>query len=100
MHPHCGFTLLWFIQPLPLLSLTFYLPLPIFQQLSTHILLSSTLTDVVFYNIVDDLSYSSFISFPEFYRVVSLLQISSIYEFVYEHACFYVYVYLLDLFST
>jgi hypothetical protein len=39
--------------PLPL-----YLPPPIFQQLSIHILLSSTFTDAMFYNIIDALSLS------------------------------------------
>jgi hypothetical protein len=41
----------------------------------------------------------SFPSFPKFHRVVPLLQICSTYEFVYCHACFYVYVCLLDLSS-
>jgi hypothetical protein len=49
MHPHCGYTLLWPIQPLPLLSLSLYLPpTTLFQQLSVRILISSTLTDVSF----------------------------------------------------
>jgi hypothetical protein len=41
----------------------------------------------------------SFPSFPGFHRVI-LLQTCSTYQFVYEHACFYIYVYLLDLSST
>jgi hypothetical protein len=36
----------------------------------------------------------SFPSFPEFHRVVPLLQTCSNSEFVYNHACFCVYVYL------
>jgi hypothetical protein len=36
----------------------------------------------------------SFPSFPEFHREVPLLQICSIPEFAYDHACFCVYVYL------
>jgi hypothetical protein len=35
----------------------------------------------------------------EFHRVGPLLQTCSTYEFVYDHACFCVYVYLLDLSS-
>jgi hypothetical protein len=38
--------------------LAFYLPSSSFQQLSIHILISSTFTDGVFYNIVDTLSFS------------------------------------------
>jgi hypothetical protein len=33
-------------------------------------------------------------SFPEFHRVVALLQTCSTSEFVHDHACFCVYVYL------
>jgi hypothetical protein len=36
----------------------------------------------------------SFLSFPKFHRVAPLLQIFSTIEFVYDHACFWVYVYL------
>jgi hypothetical protein len=36
----------------------------------------------------------SFLSFPEFHRVVTLLQTCFTIEFVYDHVCFYVYVYL------
>jgi hypothetical protein len=35
-----------------------YSPAPIFQQLSVHILMSSTCTDVMFYDITDTLSFS------------------------------------------
>jgi hypothetical protein len=51
----------------------------------------------MFYDITDTLSFSSFLSFPELHRVVPLLQTCSTYEFVHDHACFCVYVYLLDL---
>jgi hypothetical protein len=37
----------------------------------------------------------SFPSFPEFHRVAPILQICSTYEFVCDHVCFCVYVYLL-----
>jgi hypothetical protein len=71
--------------------LPLYFPRPIFQQCSVHILISSTFTGVIFYDIIDALSFS-FPSFPEFHRVVSLLQIYSIYDFVHDCACFCVYV--------
>jgi hypothetical protein len=51
----CESTLLWSIQSLPLLS--FYFPPLIFQQLVVHIPVSSTLTDVMFHNITDALSF-------------------------------------------
>jgi hypothetical protein len=40
-----------------------------------------------------------FPSFPKFHSVVPLLQTYSISAFIYDHACFCVYLYLLDLFS-
>jgi hypothetical protein len=54
----------------------------------------------MFYDTVDALSFSFLSSFPEFHRVVPLLQTWSTYEFVYDHACLYVYAYLLDLSSS
>jgi hypothetical protein len=42
----------------------------------------------------------SFLSFPEFHRAIPVLQTCSTSEFVYDHTCFAVYVYLLDLSST
>jgi hypothetical protein len=44
-----------------------------------------------FYDITDALSLFSFPSLPEFH---TLLQICSVAGFVYDHACFGVYVYL------
>jgi hypothetical protein len=41
-----------------MLSLILLPPIPIIQQLSVHILTSSTFTDVIFYDITDDLSFS------------------------------------------
>jgi hypothetical protein len=73
MYAHCESTSLWSIQPLPSLSLTLYLPLPIIQQLSIHILVSSTFTDIMFYDIVDALSFS--FPFP--------LSLKSIVPFLY-----------------
>jgi hypothetical protein len=52
----------------------FYVPPPTFQQLSMHILISSTFTDVMLYNIVEFLSFFFFPCFPESHKVVPLLQ--------------------------
>jgi hypothetical protein len=62
MCPYCEYTLCWSSQPFILLSLTPLppTPIPIFQQLSIHFLISSTFTDVMFYDIVDALSLFSF----------------------------------------
>jgi hypothetical protein len=62
MYPHCGCALLWSVQPLVLLSLSLLPLTPIFQQFLIHILISSTFTYVMFYDIVDALSFS--FSFP------------------------------------
>jgi hypothetical protein len=51
------YTLFLSIQPFFCSPLPFY-PSPIFQQLSVHIIISSTFTDVMFYDIVDALSFS------------------------------------------
>jgi hypothetical protein len=56
-YPQCEYTLLWSFQPLPLFSLTPPLPTSIIQQLSIHIVMSSTCTDVMHFNIVDSLSF-------------------------------------------
>jgi hypothetical protein len=78
-----------------LLNSVHYLPLPHFSKFSIHILISSTFTDVMFCDIGDALLFF----FPEFHRVVILLQTCSAYKFIYDHACFCVHVYLLDLSS-
>jgi hypothetical protein len=77
--------------------LLLYLPLFIIQEFSVHILISSTFTDVMFYDVVDTLSFFFFL---KFYSVVSVLQICFACEFLYDHAYFCVYVYILDLSST
>jgi hypothetical protein len=73
MYPCCEYTLLWSIQPLPLLSLTPSLPPRIIQQLSILNIIFSTF---------------SFPSFPKFHKGVPLL-----------HTCLYmvmfVFVYML-----
>jgi hypothetical protein len=76
--------------PLPFMSHP-----PIFQQLSVHILIS--FTTVTFYDTVDTLAFS--FPFPEFHRVVPLLQSCSASEFVCDHACSCVCL-SLDLSST
>jgi hypothetical protein len=75
--------------PLPL-----YLPSPIFQQLSTHILISSTITSSGMWYYWCSIVLFSFPSFSEFYWVVPLLQTCSTFVFAYDHACSCVYVYL------
>jgi hypothetical protein len=41
-----------------------------------------------------------FSSFPKFHKIVPLLQTCSLYKCAYDHVCFCVYIYLLDLSST
>jgi hypothetical protein len=66
MYPNYAYTLLWSVQPFLLLFFTLFLPLPIIQQFSIPMVISSTFTDVMFYNIVDTLSFSSFLSSHKF----------------------------------
>jgi hypothetical protein len=54
MYPLSESIFLWSIQPLPLLTPS--LSPPIIQQLSIHILISSTCTDVIYFSTVDCLS--------------------------------------------
>jgi hypothetical protein len=86
LYPYWEYTLLWSIQPLHCSPLP--PPTSHFQQLSIHILISCTFTDVMFYNTVDTLSSSfPFPSFPEFHSVVLLLQTWSTYIFICDHVC-------------
>jgi hypothetical protein len=87
IYSHCGYSSLWFVQPLPSLSLTSLPPISIFQQLSIHMLISSMFTSMVCH-ITYALTF--FFSFPlsEFHRVISLLQTCSPSEFVHDHARF------------
>jgi hypothetical protein len=90
VHAHCGYTLLWCVQPLPLLSL----PPPSHPPFSTAFSAHPCLLYLHIFmvcNISDALSFSFPFSFPKFHRVDPLLQTS---EFVYDRACFCVYVYL------
>jgi hypothetical protein len=75
--------------PLPLYLLT-----PVFQCLSIHILISFTFTSCGLQYYCCSIILFSFLSFPQFYRVVILLQSCSTTEFIYDHACTCVYVYL------
>jgi hypothetical protein len=100
MYAHCGCTLFCSVQPLSLLFFTLLPPDPIFQQLLIYILISSTFTSYVLWFHWCSIILFSFPSFPEFHTVFPLLQTYSTSEFaVYDHACFYVYAYLLDLSS-
>jgi hypothetical protein len=94
MYLSCAYNLLWSVQPSLLLSLTPSLPLPIIEQLSIHIVTSSTHTDVMHFNIVDYLLF--FFSFPS----SPLLQTYSTYKCVSDHVWFCVHVYILYLSST
>jgi hypothetical protein len=53
MYPLCECTLLCLVQCPLFLSLTPSLPPPIIQQLSVHIVRSSTCTDVMYFDIID-----------------------------------------------
>jgi hypothetical protein len=66
-------------------------PYPVFQVSNTHphILYLYILWYVILLIII----LFSFLSFPGFNRVVPLLQTCSTFEFVYDHACFCVFVY-------
>jgi hypothetical protein len=66
--------------------------LPIFQHLSIHILISLASCGMRYYWC--STIFFSFPSFPEFHRVVPLLQTCPTTEFVFDNACFCVYVYL------
>jgi hypothetical protein len=80
--------------PLPL-----YLP-PIFQQLSIDILISSAITDVMFYFITDAPSFSFLFPLSPS-SLEYMLQTCSTAEFVYGHVCFCIYVYhCIYLFKT
>jgi hypothetical protein len=98
VHPHSGYTLIWSIQPLPLLSSL--APIPKFSTVfSTHhyVLYLHRCYVLPYYWCFSTLL--AFPSFPEFHRVVPVLQTCSTYEFVYDYVCFCVYVYLLNLSS-
>jgi hypothetical protein len=75
--------------PLPL-----YLPSPVFQKFSVHILITSTFTSYGTWYYWSSIILFSFPSFLQFHRVVPLLQTCSTFEFVYTHAYFCVYIYL------
>jgi hypothetical protein len=78
-------SIFWLVQPLLLLSLTPSLPPLIIQQLSIHVVISSTYTDVTYFDIVDTVILFSFPSSPKFHGAIPLLQTCSTYEFVYYH---------------
>jgi hypothetical protein len=96
MYVHCGFTLHWSVQSLPLLSLTSLPSTTHFQHLSIHILIFSTFMSYVMLYYWCSIILFYFHSSPKF-QGSSLLQTCSTSEFVYDHACFCAYVYPLDL---
>jgi hypothetical protein len=97
MYLCCGYTLLWSIQPLALLSL---IPLthPHYWAFNTHIYILYLHRCNVLQHYWCSIILFSFPSLPEFHREFQL-QMCSTYEFVYDHACSCVYVYHLDLFT-
>jgi hypothetical protein len=103
MNPCFMYTLFWFIQPLPLFSLTLYLALPFFNNFQ-HTSVYPLPSQMLFYGITDALLFSFSLShfpfYPEFYRVVPLLQTCFTCEFVYEHAVFCEYDYFFNLSAT
>jgi hypothetical protein len=74
IYPSCEYTLLWSVQFPLLLSLTPFLPPPIIQQLSIHIIMSSTSTDCnTFLYCWLSIFLPSFPSSPRCHTVVPLL---------------------------
>jgi hypothetical protein len=92
--PSVGMLYLGLFSPFKYSPLSLCLLLSIFQQFSVHILISSTFTSYGMWYYWYSITLFSFPSFPKFHRVVPLLQTSSTFEFVYDHACFYMYIYL------
>jgi hypothetical protein len=80
------YTLLWSVQSLQILSLIPLPPTPYFQQLSIHIVISSTSTDVIFHDITVALSFS----FP------FSLSSNSIKFYCYKHVL-YISLYMIML---
>jgi hypothetical protein len=82
-----------------LLSLVPSFPPPIIQQLSVHIIMSSTCADVKYFDIVG--CHSCLLSlFPKFSSVVPLSQTYFTCTWVYDNDCFCGYINLLDLSSA
>jgi hypothetical protein len=76
------------------LLLLYLLPPPIFQQFSTHVLISYTFTDAMSCDIFDALSVSSFPSFPEFHMVVHMYK-HVVHMSLYTITLFWVYMFIL-----
>jgi hypothetical protein len=81
------------INPFHCSPLAFYLPPPFFNSFQYIYILYLHRRYLLWYCWCF-IILLSFPSFPKFHRVVPLLQICSTYEFVYDHVCFCVYVYL------
>jgi hypothetical protein len=71
----------------------------IFQHISVHILISSTFTSCGMRYYCCSIILFTFLFFPKFHRVVTLLQTCSTTEFIYDHGWFCVCL-SLDLSST
>jgi hypothetical protein len=99
MYHCCGYTLFCSDQCLPLFFLTPLPPIPLFSTaFNTQLYVLGLHRCYVLWYCWCSIILFSFPSFPEFHRVVPLLQTCSTYEIVHDY--FYVYVYLLDLSST
>jgi hypothetical protein len=86
-YAHCGCALLWSVQSLRILSLILLPSTPRFSTVSIHICITSTFTSYGMQCYCCPIILFSFLSFPEFHRVVPLLQMCSTTEFVYDHVC-------------
>jgi hypothetical protein len=92
MYAHCGYSLLWSVHPLPVSPFPFKLPPPIFQQLSIHVIVSSTFTSYVVllmlhHSFPFSLSPSSVESFHCYKHVLHLslymIMLVSVYMFIF-----------------
>jgi hypothetical protein len=99
MYPYCDYSLLWSVQPLPLLSLTPSLPHPLFNSFQ-YILSYPLPAQMEWISIFLTIIIFSFPFFPELHRIVSLLQKSSTYKIIYDNLWFSIYVHFLVLSST
>jgi hypothetical protein len=91
MYALCGCALLWSVQSLLILSLTLSPPIPPFFNLFQYTFLYRLPSHLV----VCDFTVALSFSFPFFLSPNSIeLQTCYTTEFVYDHACFCVYVYL------
>jgi hypothetical protein len=98
MFPHCGILCFDLFNSFHYSPLPFYLPPPFSTALNTHPYILCLHRCYVLYYWCSIILFA-FSSFPEFHTVVPLSQTYFIHKFAYGHACFCIYVYLLDLSS-